>query len=482
MNKCVLAIASILLAFHVYGQQSELLIGDASKYRSLVLTNCTIDNQHNLYLLANTLSFDTAYGMLMPSVALGNTVIKIGKGGETIWSKYLPSDYPGNSSILLEDSLFIAHGIGIGYNICSTIPDTVYRISNVNAFYKTPVSTDSPTDVLLPYGANCGENTILSSYFQRDEFHYLYANNVHNPGSSSPRFFSAKTNRSLSNTESTEVVALYKFVDSTNYLIGIYRDTMANTFLIHDRYGVHVFTDEWQEIRYLDLRIAYDNLHSVGEANISYNRDYYAIAISAILTGGVSAKDLLIFSKEGRLISQKKYGALPKIALDENNRLVSAETIDTLDTEAHPVIIKEMNLLQDVLSEKHVGRPASEATYVAINNDEVIVAGTIYYRVNTAPSPFELYLYKSKLTNNADNACRQAHFYPNPAANTLSVVCGASTSESSIAIYDLTGRSVIQQSFAKQAIDIDVSTFPKAQYIIKLTNSAGNCVTRFTKL
>ncbi len=87
--------------------------------------------------------------------------------------------------------------------------------------------------------------------------------------------------------------------------------------------------------------------------------------------------------------------------------------------------------------------------------------------------------YKNSITENTGSINSEL-IYPNPAKNSISIEL-PSDEETSVTIFDLHGKQILNTIVSKQFKTIDISTFAKGMYIIKINSNSINKVAKFVK-
>ncbi|MBN8669058.1 MAG: T9SS type A sorting domain-containing protein [Chitinophagales bacterium] len=63
--------------------------------------------------------------------------------------------------------------------------------------------------------------------------------------------------------------------------------------------------------------------------------------------------------------------------------------------------------------------------------------------------------------------------YPNPATSTLNITMSNTLANSTLKVYDMTGKEVLSQHISSKTTTINIATLPAGNYILKITNTQG---------
>ncbi|MFZ4740970.1 MAG: T9SS type A sorting domain-containing protein [Bacteroidales bacterium] len=80
-----------------------------------------------------------------------------------------------------------------------------------------------------------------------------------------------------------------------------------------------------------------------------------------------------------------------------------------------------------------------------------------------------------------ENSNKQINIYPNPATSNLTINLQQLTKlqNTTVSIYDIQGKLLLQQSITQQQTELNISSFAKGIYIVKLNNN--NMQSKFVK-
>ncbi|MDD3875032.1 MAG: T9SS type A sorting domain-containing protein [Bacteroidales bacterium] len=129
-------------------------------------------------------------------------------------------------------------------------------------------------------------------------------------------------------------------------------------------------------------------------------------------------------------------------------------------------------------------------TSVPFNVDDM-GSGSYYiaFNVYSSMSGWNLYLDDISITNvgsiNEDNFSEKLSIFPNPAQDVLTVTLLGDETQSScekqIFVYDLQGQLLYKHNFTQQNCNVDISSFEKGMYIIKIETEDSFWVRKFIK-
>jgi hypothetical protein len=75
------------------------------------------------------------------------------------------------------------------------------------------------------------------------------------------------------------------------------------------------------------------------------------------------------------------------------------------------------------------------------------------------------------------------HIYPNPASNKLTINLSQlkNLQNTSVSIYDIQGKLLLQQSITQPQTELTITQFAKGVYIVKVNNDKDTLISKFVK-
>jgi hypothetical protein len=108
-----------------------------------------------------------------------------------------------------------------------------------------------------------------------------------------------------------------------------------------------------------------------------------------------------------------------------------------------------------------------------IINDTLFVAGSTIWK-----RPLSNFVGIKENTQN-----NQLHLYPNPATNTLTLNLSQlqKLQNATVSIYDIQGKQLLHQNIVEAQTQIDISSFAKGIYIVKVQTDKETLQSKFVK-
>ncbi len=449
-----------------------------------------LDDSGNAYIVSYPTDFDTlaAHCQINPTYQIICT--KINRWGTLIWQKLVGwSGNPECALLYKNHALHLPIYTYLGMQSCGSNDSDGFADTWANDVVKINPYTGETKRKSAPPKENCGLNNNVYSYYCKDSINLIFAKET---GPQKYDYYVRKFNfdgASVSDTPIDNISAR-----RTNSIGAFNFDRDANSLLVADMTGLHVFDSNWNNTTNIVLR-QFGVTGKLFHFKVAVNKTYYAIncAVYPDINSSGHYYCTLIFNNQGELISNRKTACFNDLLLTEDNRLLAIYTnakgdAPTMNSSKNdPITFLDMDIYQRERRNYNLGYSGVWPRKLSLAMDGRIIISGQYYPDSKPQRPHETFYLSTPLdsiptTPTPGLNCSRINVYPNPANLTLNVSLGFDVrSEIYVQIYDMLGKQQYSSVAASSVIKCDIARLPAATYVVKVSGTALNCALPFTK-